>query len=131
MWGALVSLLGGPLVSGLVAAYKARLQSLDSRDQKALDLAEAEIRAEIAARAEATKLLIAEQGRWYTAMIRPLFAAPFIIFAFQVVVWDKVLGLGVTPALDANFWGVFQTIVVSYFGATAIERVTKIFRRGG
>jgi len=131
MWGALFSFLGGPLVSGLVAAYKARLQALDSQDQKALELAEAEIRAEIAARAEATKLLIAEQGRWYTAMIRPLFAAPFIIFAFKVVVWDKVLGLGSTDRLDPNFWAVFQTIVVSYFGATAVERVTRIFRRGG
>ncbi|MEW6645361.1 MAG: hypothetical protein AB1586_33030 [Pseudomonadota bacterium] len=130
MWGALLSFLGGPLLSSLVAAYKARLQALDSRDQKALELAEAEIRAEIAARSEATKLLIAEQGRWYTAMIRPLFAAPFIIFAFKVVVWDKVLGLGVTPGLDPNFWAVFQTIVVSYFGATAVERVSKIFRRG-
>ncbi|MBR1219449.1 hypothetical protein JQ557_15705 [Bradyrhizobium sp. U87765 SZCCT0131] len=131
MWGAIFSFLGGPVMSGIVSAYKARLQSLDSRDQKALELAEAEIRSEIAARAEATKLLIAEQGRWYTAMIRPLFAAPFIIFAFKVVVWDKVLGLGVTDRLDPNFWAVFQTIVVSYFGATAIERVSKIFRRGG
>ena len=128
MWGAIFSFLGGPVMSGIVSTYKARLQSLDSRDQKALELAEAEIRSEIATRAEATKLLIAEQGRWYTAMIRPLFAAPFIIFAFKVVVWDKVLGLGVTDRLDPNFWAVFQTIVVSYFGATAIERVTRIFR---
>jgi len=127
----LLSFLGGPLIAGLLNAYKARLQSLDSQDQKALELAEAEIRAEIAARADATKLLIAEQGRWYTAIIRPLFAAPFIIFAFKVVVWDKVLGLGSTDRLDPNFWAVFQTIVVSYFGATAVERVTRIFRRGG
>lgn len=102
MWGALLSFLGGPLIAGLLNAYKARLQSLDSQDQKALELAEAEIRAEIAARADATKLLIAEQGRWYTAIIRPLFAAPFIIFAFKVVVWDKVLGLGSTDRLDPN-----------------------------
>ncbi|MGV1446084.1 hypothetical protein ACVSQ4_27830 [Klebsiella pneumoniae] len=130
MWGAIFSFLGGPLISGLISAYKARLQSLDSQDQRALELAQAEIQAEISARAEATKLLIAEQGRWYTAMIRPLFALPFIIFAFKVVVWDKVLGLGVTDKLDPNMWSVFQTVVVSYFGATAVERVTRIFRRG-
>ncbi len=62
-------------------------------------------------------------------MIRPLFAAPFIIFAFKVVVWDKVLRLGVTDALDPNFWSVFQTIVVSWLGLSAVERVSRIFRR--
>ncbi len=116
-------------MKGLLDAYKARLQSVDNQDQKALELLEKEIDADIAARAEATKLLIAEQGRWYTAIIRPAFALPFIIFGAKVVVWDKVLGWGSTDNLDPNMWGVFQTIIVSYFGATAIERVTKIFRR--
>lgn len=130
MWQAIFSFLGGPIIKGLLDAYKARLQLQDSQDTKALELLQKEIDADIAARAEATKVLISEQGRWYTAMIRPLFALPFIIFAAKVVVWDKVLGLGTTDALDPNMWGVFQTIVVSYFGATAVERVTKIFKRG-
>jgi hypothetical protein len=45
-----------------------------------------------------------------------------------VVIWDKVFGWGVTDRLDPNMWGVFQTIIVSYFGASAVERVAKIFR---
>src|SRR5882672_7446729 len=109
MWTAILSFLGGPLISGLLAAYKQRLASINTQDQMALDLLTKEIEADVAARAEATKLLIAEQGHWYTAMIRPLFAAPFVIFAFKVVVWDKVLGLGVTDKLDPNLWTVFQT----------------------
>jgi hypothetical protein len=129
MWGMVFSFLGGPVISGLLSAYKQRLASINTQDQMALDLLQKEVEADIAARAEATKLLIAEQGHWYTAIIRPLFAMPFIVFSFKIVVWDKVLGLGVTDALDANFWSVFQTIVISYFGATAVERVTRIFRR--
>ena len=129
MWMLILNFLGGPVISGLISAYKARLASIDTQDQMALDMLEKEVAADIAARAEATKLLIAEQGRWYTAIIRPLFAAPFIIFGFKVVVWDKVLGWGVTDRLDPNMWSVFQTIVVSYFGATAVERVARIFRR--
>ena len=129
MWGAIFGFLGGPVISGLISAYKARLATINTQDQMALDLLQKEIEADIAARAEATKLLIAEQGHWYTAMIRPLFALPFIIFALKVVVWDKVLGLGVTDALDVHFWNVFQTIVVSYFGASAVERVSRIFKR--
>jgi hypothetical protein len=130
MWTAIFGFLGGPFISGLLSAYKARLATINTQDQMALDLLQKEIEADIAARAEATKLLIAEQGHWYTAMIRPLFALPFVVFGLKVVVWDKVLGLGVTDALDPRMWGVFQTIVVSYFGASAVERVSRIFRRG-
>jgi hypothetical protein len=129
MWSAVFGFLGGPIISGLLAAYKQRLASINTQDQMALDLLQKEIDADVAARAEATKLLIAEQGHWYTAMVRPLFALPFIVFAFKVIVWDKVLKLGVTDALDPNFWNVFQTIVVSYFGASAVERVARIFKR--
>lgn len=129
MWTLILNFLGGPVISGLISAYKARLATINTQDQMALDLLQKEVEADIAARAEATKLLIAEQGHWYTAMGRPLFAAPFVIFAFKVVVWDKVLGLGVTDALDPNMWGVFQAIVVSYFGASAVERVARIFKR--
>lgn len=125
----LLSFLGGPVIKGALDAYRARIAQQGAQDQLALTLLEKEIDAEIAARAEATKLLIAEQGHWYTAMIRPLFALPFVIFAFKVVVWDKVLHLGVTDALDPNMWSVFQAVVVSYFGATAIERVSRIFKR--
>ncbi len=104
-------------------------KAANTQDHMALELLQKEVDADIAARAEATKLLIAEQGHWYTAMIRPLFALPFIIFGLKVVVWDKVLHLGVTDPLDPHMWGVFNTIVISYFGATAVERVSRIFRR--
>lgn len=130
MWSIILSFLGGPVISGILAAYKARLESTNAQDLAAVDLLKAEITAEVAARHEATNLLIAEQGSWMTRCIRPLFALPFIIYSFKIVVWDKVLGLGITEhGIDAQFWGVFQTIIISYFGATAIERVSKVFKR--
>jgi hypothetical protein len=129
MWQLILGFVGGPVINGLIAAYRERLAATNTQDHMALDLLQAEINAEIAARAEANKLIIAEQGHWYTAMIRPLFALPFIIFGLKVVVWDKVFGLGVTDALDPHMWSVFNTIIISYFGATAIERVTRIFKR--
>lgn len=129
MWSMIFSFLGGPVISGLLSAYKQRLSSINTQDALALDLLKKEIDADIAARSEATKLIIAEQGHWFTRSIRPLFALPFIIFAFKVIVWDKVLGMGVTDALDPKMWSVFQTIIISYFGATAVERVSRIFKR--
>jgi hypothetical protein len=128
MLAAILGFLGGPVVTALIGAYKARLASINTDDKMALDLLQKEVDADIAARAEATRLLIAEQGRWSTAIVRPLFAAPFIIFAFKVIVWDKCFGWGITDDLPPNFWAVFQTVVVSYFGASAVERVSRIFR---
>ena len=43
-------------------------------DRIAADLAAKNIESEIAARQQASALIIAEQGRWYTAIIRPLLA---------------------------------------------------------
>jgi hypothetical protein len=45
------------------------------------------------------------------------------------VVWDKVLGLGTTDALDPSMWGVFQAVIYAYFGGRTIEKVARIFRR--
>ncbi len=79
MWSWLASLIGGPIVTRLINAYKAKLDASNTRDRIAADLATKEIEVEIAARADASRIIIAEQGRWYSAIIRPLLAAPVII----------------------------------------------------
>lgn len=129
MWSWLASLLGGPIVNGMLNAYRAKLDAANTRDAQAVDLAKKEIEGEIAARQVEASLLRQEQGWWVTAMIRPLFAAPFIIFAWKVVVYDKVLGLGRTDPLDPNMWSVFLTVIGAYFGGRTIEKVARIFRR--
>ena len=129
MWSWLASLLGGPIVNGLLNAYRAKLDAANTRDAQAVDLAKKEIEGQIAARRAEITLLKQEQGWWVTALIRPLFALPFIIFAWKVVVWDKVLGWGDTDALDPNMWNVFLTVVGAYFGGRTIEKVARIFRR--
>src|SRR3954454_24874618 len=106
MWQWLASFLTGPIINGAIAAYKAKLDAANSQDRIAADLAVKEIEAEIETRKQASAIVLAEQGRWYTACIRPLFAAPFVIFTWKVVVWDKVLGWGATDPLagDVSAW---------------------------
>ena len=60
-------------------------------------------------------VLIAEQGSWMTRWIRPAFALPFLIYNFKVVVWDKVLGLGITDDLSASYWQLQMIIFGAYF----------------
>ena len=78
MWSWLASLIGGPVVTGLVNAYKAKRDAANTRDRIAADLAVKEIEAEIETRKQASAIIIAEQGHWYTAIIRPLLAAPIL-----------------------------------------------------
>lgn len=129
MWSWLAGLIGGPVVTGLINAYKAKLDAANSRDRIAADLAAKEIEAEIDARRQANTLLIAEQGRWYTAIIRPLLAAPVIIYLWKVIVWDKVLGLGMTDPLGGAVAEWAGLIVMTYVGGRTVEKVARIFAR--
>jgi hypothetical protein len=129
MWNWLLSLIGGPVVNGLINAYKAKLAAANTQDRIAADLAAKEIEAEIEARRQATAILIAEQGRWYTAIIRPLLAFPIVIYLWKVIVWDKVLGLGSTDPITGMVADWAGIIVTAYVGGRTIEKVARIFRR--
>src|SRR3954464_10663414 len=78
---------------------------------------------------EASAIIIAEQGRWYTAIIRPLLAFPLIIYLWKVIVWDKVLGLGTTDPITGMVADWIGMIVTAYVGGRSIEKVARIFRR--
>ncbi len=129
MWQWLASFLTGPIVNGVIAAYKAKLEAANSQDRMAADLAAKEIEAEIEARKQASAIILAEQGRWYTAIIRPLLAAPVIIYFWKVIVWDKVLGLGTTDPITGMIADWTGMIITAYVGGRTIEKVARIFRR--
>ena len=70
----------------------------------------------------------AEQGRWYTAIIRPLFAARVIIYFWKVIVWDKVLGLGTTDPITGMIADWTGMIITPYVRGRSIEKVARILR---
>jgi hypothetical protein len=126
----LAQFLTAPIVNGFIAAYKARLDAANSHDRTAADLAAKAIAAEIEARRSAAAIVIAEQGRWYTALVRPLLAAPVVIYLWKVIVWDIVLGLGVTDPIggDVGVWA--GMIVTTYVGGRSLEKIAgTIWRR--
>ncbi len=125
----LASFLTAPIINGFIEAYKAKLEAENSQDRTAADLAAKAIAAEIDARKSADALIIAEQGRWYTAIIRPLLALPVIIYLWKVIVWDKVLGLGTTDPIlgDVAVWS--GMIVTTYVGGRSLEKIAKTIWR--
>ena len=123
MWTWLASFLSGPIVNGVIEAYKARLAAENSQDAVAADLAGKAIAAEIEARRSADAVIIAEQGRWWTAIVRPLLALPVIIYLWKVVVWDKVLALGSTDPLAGDVAQWAGMIVTTYVGGRSLEKI--------
>jgi hypothetical protein len=121
----LASFLSAPIVNGFIDAYKAKLDAANSHDRIAADLAGQAIAAEIEARKSADAVIIAEQGRWYTAVIRPLLAIPVIIFMWKVIVWDKVLGLGTTDALAGDVAAWSGAVVTTYVGGRSLEKIAR------
>ena len=123
MWTWLASFLAGPIVDGAIAAYKAKLAAQNSQDAIAADLAGKAIAAEIEERKSANAILIAEQGRWWTAIVRPLIALPVVIYLWKVIVWDKVLALGATDPLAGDVAAWAGMIVTTYVGGRSLEKI--------
>jgi hypothetical protein len=121
----LASFLTAPVVGGFIDAYKARLDAENSHDRMAADLAANAIAAEIEARKSADALILAEQGRWYTAIIRPLLALPVIIYLWKVIVWDKVLAWGTTDAITGDVAAWAGAIVTTYVGGRSLEKIAR------
>lgn len=130
MWGFLVNLISGPIISGAIGAYKAKLAAGNTADRIAADLAGRELevqRREIEAQ---NQLKIAEIGRWYEPT--HLLAYILVIYFGKVVIWDKVLADltgGSTDPLTgaAGEWA--GMIMMFYLGKRGIENVARIIKR--
>ena len=110
MFAFLLSLIN-PLAKVAVDLMDAKAKQADAKtDQQRIE-AEVTIH-QLEARQE---VLIAEQATRATRWIRPLFALPFIIYNFKVIVWDKVLGFGTTDALSDQYWQLQKIVFGAYF----------------
>ena len=123
------NLLGGPFAKAAVDAYRAKLTAENTSEKIAADLAARELAVEQREAELASQVVIAEQGRWYTALPRPLFAFAFVIYLWKVVVWDKVLGLGTTAALSGDVAQWAMIVLTAYFGGRSLEKVARILAK--
>ena len=126
------NLIGGPFAKAAVAAYRAKLSAENTSEKVAADLAARELAVEQREREVSAQIVVAEQGRWLTALPRPLFAFAFVIYAWKVVVWDKVLGAwthGATDPLSGDVARWAMIVLTAYFGGRSLEKVARILRK--
>ncbi len=129
MWGFLASFLGGPIINGLINAYKAKLEAGNAAGRIAADLAAKELAVEQRERELATQLNISEQGVWYTALPRAMVQYSFAIYVAKCVVYDNVMGLGTTDPLGGDIQTWAGLVMGLWFGGRTIEKVAAIIKR--
>ena len=123
------NLLGGPFAKAAVDAYRAKLTATNTSEHIAADLAGRELAVEQREQELKAQINVADGMHWYSAAIRPLFALPFVIYLFKVVVWDKVYPGGSTDPLSPELLDTFKTVLSFYFVGRSVEKVAQIVTR--
>lgn len=127
MWSWLASFLGGPVINGLIGAYKAKLDAGNTHDRIAADLAQRELAVQEAENAAQAQLKVAEVGHPWE--VEKLFGYVTLAYYAKLLVWDKMLGLGSTDPLAGWAATTANLVVGFYFTKRTIENAVRIWKR--
>ena len=126
-WSWLASFLSGPLLGKALDAYKAKLAAGNTEAGIAADLAAKEVLVQQRELELQTQYRIAEIGHWYEP--DKIMGYCVAVYLAKLLIWDKVLGLGVTDPLTGWVETTANLIVAFYFGKRAFENVARIIKR--
>ena len=126
MWLTIMSFIGGPVISGLIAAYREKLKATTTDKQTAIQLAGQEIAAQTAETQAIYGLRIAQIGHPWEPEKLAMYITLF--FYAKIMIWDKCLGLGTTDPVTgaAAVWA--GMIMGFYFTKRGAENVTTIIK---
>ena len=129
----LLSLIGGPIVTGLINAYKAKLEAGNTTERIAADLAQRELAVQ-QVEAEAQKeIRIAQTGRWYIP--ENLFAYVLVGYFAKGILFDKVVAsffsdkIFVTDPIQGDLLAWAGMIMLFLFGKRGFENIARILKR--
>lgn len=108
-------------------AYRAKLESGTNVDVINADLASRELQVQIREMELASEIRKAELGRWWEP--DKLMGYAVAVYFGKILIWDKVLRLGVTDELG-GWAGTTATVIVgAYFGKRGFENIVRIMNR--
>ncbi|WP_153769776.1 hypothetical protein [Labrenzia sp. CE80] len=129
MIAAILTWLSGSVLESLLAHARQRLDSRTEQDRIAAELAAEEIRAEIAARSEARKVLLAENGQFFSAgrLGRLAFVLPLGLW-WAAVCLDSVFHFGwkIAEVPVLRDWG--GAIITSLFLVDGVKSISRSVR---
>ena len=124
MWMTIISFIGGPVIKGLIEAYREKLKANTNDKKIAVDLASSEIAAQTAETQAIYNLRIAQIGHPWEPEKLAFYVT--LIFYAKCLIWDKVLAWGTTDPLagDVSLWA--GLIMTFYFAKRGTENVARI-----
>lgn len=116
----LLSILTGGLLDKFIAplerAYQAKITAQTNKDKLAADQAVKFYEGQIALATTA-----AQSDKWWST--RELVGKCALIYVAKIVVWDTVLGWGVTPDPGPQVTGIVMMVIGFYFGSKAVTDI--------
>lgn len=110
------SIFGGGLPEQIRKAYEAKLNAQNDSERIAADIKLSQLDARLKSQLAG--------GRWIT-LVQVAWVAPFVLYNAKLLVWDKILGWGVTDPLSPELYSL-QSIMVGFFFLTAtIKGITR------
>lgn len=123
----LASLLTGPLLNKALDAYKAKLAAGTSSESVAADLASKEILLQQREAELQTQYRIAEIGHWWEP--DKIMGYAVAVYFAKLLIFDKVLRMGVTDPLAGWAETTANLIVAFYFAKRGFENIARIIKR--
>jgi len=125
----LLKWLSGGVLDRVLDHLERRAASDSERERLRAETAQVFVHAEIESRRAARDIVIAEQGWWVTALIRPAFAYPLAVY-YAAVIADSLFhfdwNVAALPAPIDEWSG---WIITAYFLVRGFEKTARILRR--
>ena len=127
MWMTIISFIGGPVIKGLIDAYQAKLKAGNTSEKIASETAAGEMAVQTVEIKAQNDYRIASLGRWYEP--DKIMGYAVAIYFGKLLIYDKVLGLGVTDPLVGFAEVTANLIVAFYFAKRGFENIARIIRK--
>lgn len=117
----ILGLLSGPLSqisNDLKEAYQSKLAAKNDAER-----IQADERISVLEARKST--ILAAQSDPIERWVRVGFAFPFVLYINKLIIWDKLLGLGVTDNLSSDLWQILWIVLGGYFVDTIVRRVVR------
>lgn len=119
MWIQLLSLFGFGIKEITKQIVDAKIKAIDAKTEQERIAAQERVdtltaRKEIILQAQKDKV-----ERW----VRILWAVPFILYTWKLVIWDKIFKMGVTDPLSPTLEYIMWTILGAYFLDSTIKKI--------
>jgi len=121
MWTAVLKFLGIGLPALIDKIVELKAKQLDAKtEQQRIEMQE-----KIDVLEQRKQIIINSQNQKLGEWVRLLWALPFIVYIWKLLLWDKVLGWGATDALSPTLEYILWTVLGGYFMLGITDKIRK------